>query len=128
MAFGPNLFLEWVPQHPEVLASFQQWMVAQRDGHTNWLDFYPFEKHVVDNFDENDPDGVLLVDMGGSMGQEILEIQRRYPQLPGCMVLQDLPSTIEKFTPSEGMQAMVHEIFTPQPIKGMYRSTLLFSR
>jgi demethylsterigmatocystin 6-O-methyltransferase len=118
MAFGPALFFQWLPDHPEVLGTFQQWMMAQRDGHTPWLDFYPFETQVIAGHDQGDPDGVLLVDIGGSMGQEIREIQRHHPDLPGCMVLQDLPSTIEKVPNTPGMVAMSHDFFTPQPILG----------
>lgn len=118
LAFGPELFFEWLPKHPEVLGSFQQWMTAQREGHTPWLDFYPFRQQVVEGFKHEDPGAVLLVDMGGGMGHEIEEIRRKFPSLPGRLVLQDLPSTIEKVESSDVMEAMVHDFFTPQPIKG----------
>ena len=94
-AFGSEKFFEWVPKHPEVLESFQQWMVAQREGHTPWLDFFPFEERLIQNFDGEGLSDVLLVDVGGGMGHEIMEIQERYPEFPGRMVLQDLPSTID---------------------------------
>lgn len=116
MAFGPALFFQWLPEHPEVLSSFQQWMMAQRDGHTPWLEFYPFREQVVEGYNEDDPHGVLFVDVGGSMGQEILQIQAEHTGLPGRMVLQDLPSTIEKVSSKSGMEAMSHDFFTPQPI------------
>lgn len=116
LAFGPDLFFQWVPKHPEVLE--RRWMTAQREGHTPWLDFYPFKERIAQGFDYQDPEGVSLVDVGGSMGQEIQEIRKRYPSLPGRMILQDLPSTIQQVPPSNGMEAMAHDFFTPQPIKG----------
>lgn len=118
LAFGSDLFFEWVPKHPEILRSFQEWMTSQREGHTPWLDFYPFEEQVLRGFDDQDPNSVLLVDVGGSMGQEIQEIKARFPSLPSRMILQDLPSTIERVQPEGGMEAMAHDFFTPQPIQG----------
>jgi hypothetical protein len=48
-------------------------MIAQQDGHIPWLDFYPFETKIIAAHDQTDPNGVLLVDIGGSMGQGIHE-------------------------------------------------------
>lgn len=118
MAFGPGLFFQWLPEHPEILSTFQQWMIAQRDGHSPWLEFYPFQEQAIAGYDKTDPDGVLLVDVGGGMGQEIVEILGKNRELPGRMVLQDLPSTIEKVSVCPGMEAMSHDFFTPQPILG----------
>ncbi|KAF2870881.1 O-methyltransferase-domain-containing protein [Massariosphaeria phaeospora] len=82
------------------------------------LDFYPFEEQVVHGFDDQDPSSVLVVDIGGSMGQEILEIKQHYIALPGRMIVQDLPSTIEQVIPAGAFEAIAHDFFTPQPVKG----------
>jgi hypothetical protein len=118
LAFGPKPFFPWVQEHPEVLGSFLQWMAVQREGHTEWLDFYPFEQQVVRGFNDKEPDAVLLVDVGGNTGHEIQAIQQRFPSLPGRMVLQDLTSTIDQVQSSKDMEAMAHDFFTPQPVKG----------
>jgi hypothetical protein len=123
-AFGPDMVFEWLPKHPEVLGSVQEWMIAQRNGHTSWLDFYPLEEQVVKEFNRKDSQAVLLVDIGGSMGQDILDIRHRYLSLPGRMILQDLPSTIDKVVPGTEMEAMAHDFFTPQPIKGKVSNTV----
>ncbi|KAF1980095.1 hypothetical protein BU23DRAFT_2262 [Bimuria novae-zelandiae CBS 107.79] len=54
----PNIPRYWI------LDTFQQWMMAQREGHTPWLEFYPFQDQVIAGYDQSDPNGVLLVDMG----------------------------------------------------------------
>jgi len=118
LAFGPKPFFPWVQEHPEVLGSLLQWMAVQREGHTEWLDFYPFEGQIVAGFSAEDPDAVLVVDVGGNMGHEIQAIRQKFPSLPGRMVLQDLPNTIAQVTPSQQMEAMAHNFFTSQPING----------
>ncbi|PSN64812.1 S-adenosyl-L-methionine-dependent methyltransferase [Corynespora cassiicola Philippines] len=118
LSFGPDNLFEWVAKHPEVLTSFQQWMTSQREGHTLWLEFYPFQQQIVEGYDKSDQDGVLIVDIGGNMGQELLELNAQFPSLPGRMVLQDLPTSIEKVVPSDKMEAMAYDFFETQPIKG----------
>lgn len=118
LSFGPDNLFEWVAKHPEVLTSFQQWMTSQREGHTPWLEFYPFQQQIVEGYDKSDQDGVLIVDIGGNMGQELLELNAQFPSLPGRLVLQDLPTSIEKVVPSDKMEAMAYDFFETQPIKG----------
>jgi hypothetical protein len=43
----------------------------------------------------DDEKGVLLVDIGGGTGRDIVEFQRRYPDLSGRLIQQELPSVIE---------------------------------
>ncbi|KAF1952680.1 S-adenosyl-L-methionine-dependent methyltransferase [Byssothecium circinans] len=117
-AFGPQLFFSWVQEHPEVLGSFLEWVAVQRQGHTGWLEFYPFEQQVINGFDQEDPNAVLLVDIGGNTGHELQEIRRHFPSLPGRMVLQDLPSTIEQVQSGHEFEVMAHDFFTSQPIHG----------
>jgi hypothetical protein len=70
--------------------------------------------------------GVLLVDIGGGTGRDIIEFQQRYPDLKGRLVLQDLQSVIDEVVslPS-GVETMAHDFFTPQPIQGSMPSSSL---
>lgn len=108
---------EWFPKHPEELRDFNVWMTGQREGRANWLDFFPFKKQLADGFQDGD-DAVMLVDVGGAVGHEVQAIKNRYPDLPGKFVLQDLPDTLKQAVAVPGMQTMVHDFFTPQPLKG----------
>ena len=111
-----NIF-EWFPKNPKQLEYFNLFMTGQREGRANWLDFYPLKAQIVDGFQGSD-DAVILVDVGGAMGHEILAIKEKYPNLPGKLVLQDLPDTVKQVTIIPGMQAMAHDFFTEQPLKG----------
>ena len=108
---------EWFPKHPELLNNFNLWMTGQRDGRANWLDFFPFDQRVAKGFKSGDG-AVMLIDVGGARGHEIEAIKKKHPNLPGRFLLQDLPDTIEQALPVPGMEAVVHDFFTEQPIKG----------
>ena len=60
----------------------------------------------------------MLVDVGGGYGHEIQEIKKKYPDLPGRMILQDLPETINQITAPLNTEAMAYNFFTPQLIRG----------
>ena len=113
----PDSLFEWFPKNPEPANNFNLWMSGQRDGRPYWLDFFPFEDHVVRGFKGGDG-AVLLIDVGGGRGHEVEAIRKRHPNLPGRILLQDVPSTIEQALPVPGMEAVAHDFFTEQPIKG----------
>ena len=108
---------EWLPKHPERLKNFNLYMTGQRDGRANWIDFFPLEEQLAKEFEGGD-EAVMLVDIGGACGHEVESIKNRYPHLPGRFILQDLPETVKQALPVKGIEAMEHDFFTPQPIKG----------
>lgn len=116
--FNGEAYFDWLGKRPDLLHSFHQFMTTQRVGHPQWLDFYPIDKELVPGFNSSDPDAVFLVDVGGSVGHEIQAVKKRFPDIPGRMVLQDRPATIERVKPENGMEVMAHDFFTEQPIKG----------
>ena len=118
-----NIF-EWFPKHPECLNNFNLWMTGQRDGRPNWLDFYPFEERIAKGFQEGDG-AVIFIDVGGARGHEVEAIKKKYPTLPGRFLLQDLPDTVAQALPVPGMEAIAHDFFTAQPIKGPCLSNMI---
>ena len=78
---------------------------------------------------KRDPDAVLFVDVGGSKGHEAISFYTAYPDIPGHLILQDLPSVINKFRkdPSQCIELMPYDFFTTQPIKGQYLLLFIFS-
>ena len=64
---------------------------------------------------------VFLVDIGGGKGHDLQELHRKYPELPGKLVLQDLKDVIKGAEASgldEKIITMEYDFFTPQPISG----------
>lgn len=85
--------------------------------HQKWYEAIPIEGIFPADFD---PQKVLMVDVGGSVGHDILGFHKAHPAQPGRLVLQDLAGQIdsldaEALKPVEGM---VHDFFTEQPVKG----------
>jgi len=98
------------------LGDFVQWMTAQHEGLPTWLDVYP----LLEDSKEFPSEKPLFVDVGGGIGHQCLALKTKFPQFdqPGRLVLQDLGPTIEHSIPMDNVNAMVHDFFTPQPIKG----------
>ena len=74
---------------------------------------------------KKDPEAVLLVDIGGANGSQVIDFKAQFPHLPGRSVLQDLfpPKSNELLEQSEGLEVMAYDFFTPQPLKGKLLNT-----
>jgi hypothetical protein len=63
---------------------------------------------------------VLLVDIGGGSGHDLMDFHAKHPYVKGGLILQDLPEVVESVKDMPAcMEVMVHDFFTPQPIIGM---------
>ena len=109
----------WFPSQPKRFAYFQQVMTVQRAGALDWLSVFPVEKEIS-GWSAN-PDKALLVDVGGGFGHQCLAFKAKYPKLPGRLILQDIPQTLEHVQPMESVEKMVQNFFEPQAIKGKSR-------
>ena len=99
--------------------NFGTWLVGSHEGRADWLDWFPLKDEVETGIDDR-PDAVSFVDVGGSQGSELKRLHDKYPNLPGCLVLQDVESVIEDIPAGEPFEATIHVFFTPQPIKGTF--------
>jgi hypothetical protein len=64
----------------------------------------------------DDPERVLFVDVGGSMGHQVRKFADAYPSLQGKLVLEDLPSVVDAATDvPESIIKVAHDFFKPQP-------------
>tara|TARA_R110002003_G_scaffold252_2_gene17834 strand:+ start:3560 stop:4456 length:897 start_codon:yes stop_codon:yes gene_type:complete len=65
---------------------------------------------------QGDPERVLFVDVGGSMGHQVRKFAEKYPSLAGRLVLEDLPQVVEKAVDVPASITKIgHDFFTPQP-------------
>ncbi|MCJ1310764.1 hypothetical protein MMC25_004431 [Agyrium rufum] len=111
----------WIAERNEMFTNFNIWMKGQRKGRADWLDFYDFEKEILAGYID-EPNGVLMVDVGGGMGYELTSLKKKFPQIKGRLILQDLKETVaqavEAAAPPQAFEPMVHDFFQPQPVKG----------
>ncbi|KAL4997402.1 S-adenosyl-L-methionine-dependent methyltransferase [Aspergillus recurvatus] len=116
-------FFEFLKEHPAYGEEFNNHMTAYHQGRPSWMDegFYP-----VPSLTEGlniAADDVLLVDVGGNVGHDLSEFRRKWPNIPGRLILQDLPEVIEQAkwqnqATRNAIEPMSHDFFTEQPVKG----------
>ena len=113
-------FWEFFDRNPDQRRYFDDYMAVRRKGLATWHETFPMAT-VLGPGAKRDEDAVLLVDVGGNWGHEIVSFHAAYPDLPGRLVLQDLPAMIEKVAvenPPKGVELMQYDFLTPQPVKG----------
>jgi hypothetical protein len=104
---------EWLAQRRHQQVLFNSYMSSRRQGKPNWFDLYPVERLMVPPMDEN---SVLLVDVGGNQGHDLVRFRERYPDIPGRLLLQDLPAVVAGHA-WEGIESMAYSFLDPQPVK-----------
>ncbi|KAL4881812.1 S-adenosyl-L-methionine-dependent methyltransferase [Aspergillus karnatakaensis] len=116
-------FFEYLKDHPAHAEQFNNHMTAYHQGRPSWMDvgFYDVESLTRDV--EIRSDDVLLVDVGGGVGHDLTEFRRKWPSIPGRLVLQDLGEVIGQAKAMNGavgneVEAVEHDFFTEQPVKG----------
>ncbi|CAI7612634.1 unnamed protein product [Penicillium viridicatum] len=121
MGYGTDMgFFGHVQQEPLTAKQFNNHMSVYAQGRVRWMDpgFYPVQEQLIDGFTIGEDD-VLLVDVGGSFGHDISDFRRKWPGVPGRLVLQDLPEvvvSVKDLHPS--IDVTGHDFFTEQPVKG----------
>ncbi|KAI0549853.1 S-adenosyl-L-methionine-dependent methyltransferase [Xylaria curta] len=114
-AFKTDLHqFSWFADHPENLSYFNDFMAFRRKPELSWLTVYPVQEHIRDW----DPERPVYVNMGGGIGHQCAQFLEKYPDVPGRVILQDLPHSVAKALPTPRVENIVHNFFDPQPIKG----------
>ncbi|KAL4902915.1 hypothetical protein BDW74DRAFT_186579 [Aspergillus multicolor] len=123
-------FFEWLVANPPNLQHFDSFMSAYRAGKKNWYDdgFYPVQERLIAGFDaEESGSDVLLVDVGGGRGHDVMGFAAAHAGHPGKIILQDREAVIagvieststQETEPEAPFTAAAHDFFTPQPVVG----------
>ncbi|KAJ5525434.1 O-methyltransferase [Penicillium frequentans] len=113
-------FFEYLAKHPKQAQEFNNFMGLYATDRPRWLDEGHFPvRDILGKGANTEKDAVLLVDVGGGKGHDLILFQKRYGDLPGRMILQDLPSVVEQAGQlPEGLEATGHDFFKENPIKG----------
>ncbi|KAL4931010.1 S-adenosyl-L-methionine-dependent methyltransferase [Aspergillus undulatus] len=113
-------FFGHVQQEPVTARRFNNHMGVYAQGRKRWMDpgFYLVQEQLIEGT-QISKDDVLLVDVGGSFGHDLLDFRRKWPDVPGRLVLQDLPEVVSSVKDKyPDIEVMGHNFFTEQPIKG----------
>lgn len=104
----------WFSSHSQELKHFNDYMAFRREPKLSWITVYPVKEVTRNWAGEN----AVYVNVGGGIGHQCAQFKAKYPEVPGKVVLQDMPHSIEKALQTEGVQNMVHNFFDEQPVKG----------
>lgn len=111
---------EWMKRYPEQRGYFDNFMAGRRREMPSWFEIYPAAENLTSGLRAG-PEDVLIVDIGGSHGHDLISFKARHNELPGRCILQDLPETIDSIqNPLSGIESMAYDFFTPQPVIGKY--------
>jgi demethylsterigmatocystin 6-O-methyltransferase len=103
---------EWMMTHPENFEQLNLYMMARSEGSIS-----AFDRWTPDSTGLS-PERAVFVDIGGAIGVKCVEFKEKFPNIPGKVILQDLPFAVEHALPTNGVEKMVYDFLTPQPIKG----------
>lgn len=89
--------------------------LRRRPEHT-WLSVYPVERELQD-WDAQGNTKAVYVNIGGGIGHQCKQFKEKYPEVPGRVILQDLPHSMSAALQTPGVENMGHDFFQPQPIR-----------
>lgn len=125
-------FFEYLKENPSHAEQFNNHMTAYHQGRPSWMDegFFPVQS-LTEGLNVSAED-VLLVDVGGGVGHDLTEFRRKWPNIPGRLVLQDLPEVIDQAkaqnqATASFIEPVAHDFFSEQPVKGTYLPSFIFS-
>lgn len=108
-------FFDYLATKPKISEAFNTVMKQslRRPG-LQWYEYFPVEAKLR----VESSSAPLLVDIGGGRGHDLIALKQKYPSIPGKFILQDLSVVVDDVKDLSGIEAMSHNFFTPQPVKG----------
>lgn len=88
-------FWEFFDQSPSDRHDFDEYMSARRKSFEEWHEVFPIASALGPGA-KRDRNSVFLVDVGGNQGHDVVSLHKTHPDLPGRLILQDLPAMIER--------------------------------
>lgn len=113
---------EWRKHNPENAKAGQAFMAAQRMGQRSVWD----GKVTMTDFKLSEADRkdgrVMLVDVGGGMGHQCVDIRKHNPDIEGKFITQDLPFIQDMISNRDeldelNIETMPHDFMKEQPVK-----------
>lgn len=113
---GLFAYLEAHPAEGEAFNTLQRTTTLNR---ARWTSIFPSHTLLDGGSGGDDSDSPLLVDIGGSVGQDLQAFYELHPETASRLYLEDLPSVLadEKTNVLKGINKVAYDFYTPQPIK-----------
>lgn len=119
----PDHYFEYIsrPGHERQAEAFHNHMRFKTLG-LKWHEMPEIIESVFGGYTAS-ADEVLIVDVGGSSGHDLVSFRSGHADVPGRLILQDRPEAIEAAKAAgeleaKGIEAQEHDFFTPEPVTG----------
>lgn len=109
---------EYLNKRPALMTGFNNFMAGSLETRQMWFEKFPVKEIMLDGA-STDSNETLFIDIAGGEGHDVEAFHKAFPDVPGKLVLQDLPPTIDNIKSLDAaVERQKHDFFQPQPIKG----------
>lgn len=106
-------------KNPAMMDNFNKFMSGALATRPEWHKMIMVEELLLADAERDNPEAVLLVDVGGGEGHDIASFHKAFPNAPGKLVLQDLPFVIDNIKDLDPVVVrQKHDFFEIQPVRG----------
>ncbi|KAK6196489.1 hypothetical protein LQW54_011482 [Pestalotiopsis sp. IQ-011] len=106
---------EIMPTVPDAMEDFHTYMRLRRPAHLSFLSVYPVLNQTAELRDHQ---RALFVDIGGGDGHLGDEFQRKFSDIPGRIINEDMPEALARRNPASTIEHRAYDFTQPQPIIG----------
>ena len=114
----PDGMFQWLMNDPSMMSNFNAFMAGTLETRKDWFSTFPVDEILLNGARKGDPESVFLIDIAGGEGHDIEAFHKNFASVPGKLILQDLPPTIDNI---KSLDAAVvrqkYDFFTEQPVK-----------
>ncbi|KAJ5709411.1 hypothetical protein N7493_010745 [Penicillium malachiteum] len=109
---------EWLASDRALHERFHNYVQGVRESRPFWVDWFPVQERILDGY-SGAPTDSFIVDVAGGSGRDMLALKRKFPNLSGRVILEDLPAVINDIHFHDmGLEKIAHDVFHPQPVEG----------
>ncbi|KAG8163401.1 hypothetical protein KVR01_006698 [Diaporthe batatas] len=111
---------EWMQKFPARIESFNMAMTTGSKQGDASIALFPWREAVKrSSSNSTTAETPLVIDVGGGRGHAAHLIRQELDGVPGRVIVQDLPGTIEQARDEyPDVEKLTHNFFEPQPVKG----------
>lgn len=110
---------QWLIKNPPMMSNLNTFMAGSLETRKNWFRHFPVDEILLNGASKEYPESVLLVDIAGGEGHDIEAFHRSYADVPGKLIRQDLPPTIDNIKSLDpAVVRQTYDFLTEQPVKG----------